>query len=294
MLKIESVLCPLDFSETSGLAYDYAQSIAQHYDTPLYLEHIIEPFASVYNYTPLRESWDDVRTREAREHLRRFEVAHRHGERPSEAVVQEGPVPESILQFARKRNVSLIVMGPHERPGIEGMLGSVTERVMRKSGCPVLAVRRGAHGSAPATAGRDFNPRRIILCTDFSRPSSQALGSALALAMEFGSELTAVHVLENIPPDADFQKVSEGLAENITGLIPAEAADWCESRATVRIGKPYLEIVQLALEEQADLIVMGVRGRNALNLAMFGSTTHRVIQMAPCPVLAVHSSQIAA
>jgi nucleotide-binding universal stress UspA family protein len=56
----------------------------------------------------------------------------------------------------------------------------------------------------------------------------------------------------------------------------------------MRVGRPYQEIVRYALETEADLIILGVRGRNALDLALFGSTTHRVIQHVPCPVLAVH------
>ena len=57
----------------------------------------------------------------------------------------------------------------------------------------------------------------------------------------------------------------------------------------VRIGKPYQQIIQLALEAQSDLVIMGVRGRGALDVALFGSTTYRVIQLGPCPVLAVHN-----
>jgi nucleotide-binding universal stress UspA family protein len=56
----------------------------------------------------------------------------------------------------------------------------------------------------------------------------------------------------------------------------------------VRIGKPYQQIVQLAEEIQADLVVMGVLGRGALDVAVFGSTTYRVLQLGPCPVMAVH------
>jgi nucleotide-binding universal stress UspA family protein len=54
-----------------------------------------------------------------------------------------------------------------------------------------------------------------------------------------------------------------------------------------RFGKPYQEIIQLGLEAHIDLVIMGVRGRSALDLALFGSTTHRVLQLGPCPVLAV-------
>jgi nucleotide-binding universal stress UspA family protein len=56
----------------------------------------------------------------------------------------------------------------------------------------------------------------------------------------------------------------------------------------VRIGKPYQEIIEVASETQTDLAIMGVRGRSSLDSALFGSTTYRVIQLGPCPVLAVH------
>ena len=54
------------------------------------------------------------------------------------------------------------------------------------------------------------------------------------------------------------------------------------------MGKPYGEIIQAATERQSDLVIMGVRGRSAVDMELFGSTTHRVIQLGPCPVLAVH------
>ncbi|PSH05576.1 MAG: hypothetical protein CXZ00_00025 [Acidobacteria bacterium] len=57
----------------------------------------------------------------------------------------------------------------------------------------------------------------------------------------------------------------------------------------VRVGKPYVQIIEFALEAQADMVIMGVRGRDALDTALFGSTVYRVIQLGPCPVLAVHS-----
>jgi nucleotide-binding universal stress UspA family protein len=71
-------------------------------------------------------------------------------------------------------------------------------------------------------------------------------------------------------------------------LAPREAGDWCKLHATVRIGRPYQEILQMTLENETDLVVMGVRGRNAVDLALFGSTTQRVIQLGASPVLAVH------
>jgi nucleotide-binding universal stress UspA family protein len=62
----------------------------------------------------------------------------------------------------------------------------------------------------------------------------------------------------------------------------------CTTKGVVRIGKAYQQIVELALESQTDLIVMGVRGRHSIDRAIFGSTTYRVVQPGPCPVLVVH------
>jgi nucleotide-binding universal stress UspA family protein len=70
--------------------------------------------------------------------------------------------------------------------------------------------------------------------------------------------------------------------------LPAEARWRSTIIPKVRIGKPYIEIIQEAAEAKSDAVIMGVRGRNALDVAVFGSTTHRVIQLGPCPVLAVH------
>jgi nucleotide-binding universal stress UspA family protein len=70
-------------------------------------------------------------------------------------------------------------------------------------------------------------------------------------------------------------------------LITPEMRGRCTIKSFVRIGKAYEQIIQHAREVKADAVIMGVRGRNALDLAIFGSTTHRVIQLGPCPVLAV-------
>jgi nucleotide-binding universal stress UspA family protein len=106
--------------------------------------------------------------------------------------------------------------------------------------------------------------------------------------MEYNSELTLLHVLEDVPPTDDLEKAIAEVARRLENQVPPEAGDWCSVHSAVRIGKPYQQILQIALETETDLVVMGVRGRNAVDLAMFGSTTHRVIQLGSSPVLAVH------
>jgi len=78
-------------------------------------------------------------------------------------------------------------------------------------------------------------------------------------------------------------------AGQLDKLIPAEERKKLNIKTAVRIGKPYQQIIQFAQEAQIDMVTMGVSGRGALDRAVFGSTTYRVIQLGPCPVLAVHA-----
>ena len=107
------------------------------------------------------------------------------------------------------------------------------------------------------------------------------------LQPRFLAELTVLHVLEEIPGLAKTEALAAA-TEQLNKLIPPEVRKTFKIKTAVRIGKPHWEIIQFALEEQTDLVTMGVRGRGALDRAVFGSTTYRVMQLGPCPVLAVH------
>ena len=70
-------------------------------------------------------------------------------------------------------------------------------------------------------------------------------------------------------------------------LIPDKAADYCTVSTAVLDGSASREVLRLALVQDIDLIVIGVHGRNALDLAIFGSNSKDVVGKAPCPVLVV-------
>jgi nucleotide-binding universal stress UspA family protein len=184
-------------------------------------------------------------------------------------------------------------MGTHGRQGVGHLtMGSVTEKVLRKAQCPVLAVRRPIHDFvSPEQAGEPVRLRKILFCADFSPHSERALSYALSLAMEYNAELTLLHVLEHVPRSDDLQKEAERIQQQLWEPVPSDARNWSTIKSVVRIGKPYQEIIQLAMEAHIDLVIMGVRGRSALDLALFGSTTHRVLQLGSCPVLAVRTSE---
>ena len=293
MPKIERILCPVDFSEFSDKAYDYAQSVAWHYKATLFLQHVIDSLAPPFHRNPFPDSYNEIcqaLRAGAERQLQEFaEKQTREGILPH-CSVKDGVATELILEFAEAQAVNLIVMGTHGLRGIDRLtLGSVTEKVLRKARCPVLAIRKPAHDLViPGEKPDLIRLHRILYCTDFSDNSEQAFDHAVSLAVEYKAELTVLHVLEGIADSADIQNEIAKVMESLGERVSPETSKKCTTKAVVRIGKAYQQIIELAMESQTDLIIMGVRGRDALDLALFGSTTYRVVQLGPCPVLVVH------
>ena len=111
----------------------------------------------------------------------------------------------------------------------------------------------------------------------------------LSATAEYDAELTLLHVLEEVLNPAETEEAMATATEQLDKLIPLKGRKTLKIKTAVRIGKTYAQIIQLAEEAQIDLVTMGVRGRGALDVAVFGSTTYRVMQLGSCPVLAVRS-----
>jgi nucleotide-binding universal stress UspA family protein len=175
-------------------------------------------------------------------------------------------------------------------------LGSVTEKVIRKATCPTLVVPPRA-ADVPPDAPVRF--KRILCAIDFSESSLSALAYALNLAEEADAHLTLLHVIEMPPelrenalaPDFDIDRIHTAAEADarrrLQDLIPDQARTYATVETAVVEGGAYRRVLQRAAEEQADLIVMGVHGRSAIDLLVFGSTTHHVVRAAMCPVLIV-------
>lgn len=120
---------------------------------------------------------------------------------------------------------------------------------------------------------------RVVVPTDFSACAEEAWALAQRVAQVSGSELVLVHVLE-APLDSEARETLEQWAAKARqrGL---------KARTVVRTGTPHQEIVALATDERADLVVIGTHGRGGLNRALLGSVADRVVRLAPCPVLTV-------
>jgi nucleotide-binding universal stress UspA family protein len=140
------------------------------------------------------------------------------------------------------------------------------------------------------------NVKRILVPTDFSDPSAEALGTAIALAQQSGAVVDLVHVAVEaafaLPPPVDVAAVPIDMAkllERATEVLTFEeqrvTAAGLRCETAMLVGRPDAEIVARANATGAELIVMGTHGRSGLAHALLGSVAEKVVQHSPCPVL---------
>lgn len=143
---------------------------------------------------------------------------------------------------------------------------------------------------------------RVIVPTDFSDCSEQAWALAQRLAAAVGSELILAHVLVEAPLYSEgpftvertrhvFEQARNWVAENLEKWAAGAKGKGLRARTVMRTGAPYREIVDLATDERADLVIIGTHGRGGVNRALLGSVADRVVRLAPCPVLTVRGGE---
>ena len=302
MVHIQHILCPVDFSEFSRHAFDRAVAIARSYSADVTVLHVL-PVASAVPALPYGPEgpgpfgFEAVDRDRALAELSRFLAAEQAIGVPLHYVTIESPsVQKEILLQLSRVSVDLVVMGTHGRSGFNRLfLGSVAEKTLRTSPVPVLVVPPRLPDVVPA--GRD--PFRSIVCAvDFSEDSARARGDAASLGQHAGGRLTLLHSVEPIPVAYDpmggvsfdivgYQQALENSARAQLQKFVQPTAVGSDTETLVTTGKAYREILRVATERQADLIVLGVHGRNAFDRLVFGSTTEHVVRRATCPVLAV-------
>jgi nucleotide-binding universal stress UspA family protein len=304
MVSIARILCPVDFSPSSRAALRYAAALGRWYEARLAALHVFRQVAIVDSAAaglgagivtpPLTLA--DVDRDALRQRLGEF-VRESTGVAGIELRLTEAfNVQEEILREADSWPADLLVLGSQGLTGVKRLvLGSTAEAVLRRAMAPVLIVP--AHATDVPASGVPFT--RIVCAVDFKADDYRALRYAFDLAQESDAHLTLLHAAELpvVPVEAEELTVDvEALREtavrdaraHLEALVPEQARAYCTVNAVVAEGRAQDAILELADEVNADLIIMGVRDRAALDLVLFGSHTQAVVRAARCPVLTVH------
>jgi universal stress protein A len=299
MSTIDHIICPIDLSPVTRPLLSHAAAWARWYEADLHILHVVPLPALVGD--PVGGMALTTQTPSAREVRAEFAqlVSDLSVSDVSCLDVIEGPLVDTILEEARRRPHSMLIMGTHGRTGLDRILhGSVAASVTHHAPCAVLVL--------PPRRGDDVAHlplfRRILCAVDFLPSSLAALAHALKLAEQTGAHLELLHVLgagepetlalRHFNPTQFHQSRFDVALEQLRHHIPERARRWCTVHERVMGGPPGSAVLRVAEEAQADLIVMGAGDRFHLRSMWLGGATDRVIRSAYAPVLIVPAPSV--
>ena len=282
MKHFSRVLAAVDFSKPARSAFEYALALSKRHRAELVVVQAVpldQPFG--WHARDRRALIEKLRHKAEQS---KVEFAER---------VQTGDPAEIILLHARSLSPDVIVLGTHQRRGIDRLrVGSVAERVIAKATVPVLLVPRRSKRS-PITP---FN--HVAAAVDLGPSTNAVLEQALALATDPTDRITLLHVVSPLSSSVPAHLYGYGIPESQDPLV-RDAEQYLELAVAVQgdrpaaihkqvlLGDTTTEISRAVERIGADLLVVGVPKRGVISRALFGSTAARLIRVAHVPVLAV-------
>jgi nucleotide-binding universal stress UspA family protein len=300
-VAIKNVLFATDFSEISDAALPYVTALSLRYGSTIHVAHVLPEVTFLRPGAPdpavIGSIYEDAHSL-AQERIQR--ISDRLSGFPHHTYVRHGRVLDVIDQLVREQEVDLIVLGTHGRTGLGKLvLGSIAEEIFRQAPCPVFTVGPRVHSLVnvhQARHDRALPPVQIsfhnVLCaTDLKKQRVEHFQHALSLAREFRARLTLLNVIEGFDEHLnDHPGAIDTALRQLESLVVGDTGLRYPPEVLAEYGSPAELILQTAEEKEADLIVLGAHPapRHLTAATHFGgSTAHRVVVGANCPVLTV-------
>lgn len=296
------ILVPTDFSENSDHALRIAASLAAHFGATIHILHVTTlhslgspGLASLPDVKNLLNAAD--KAAEAQFASGALEAVAQ-GTNVIKTVVRGINPWEPIVEYCHQNQISLIVMAMRSGSGFARfLLGSVTERILRFSPCPVLVVQQEARGCIDVESIAT-KMKKIVVADDFSDESQNALRKTVSWFAASKPAIHVVHVVEIEVPtpyvmagvtsvfkvDKELEKrVGSMLEERCSALVPA---DWTVV-TELREGRAHAEVPAYADEVEADLLVVAGESQIDLGERIMGGTVERIARKTHCALLVV-------
>lgn len=283
MKTIAAILVATDFSEAAQLAIRRAAQLGQEHHADLEILHVVGEMQPEEEFRA-PEMIDSAKMELAK--LARTVVP---GGVSSRQQVEQGKDFVAIIHRARQIQAGLIVIGAHGDHAPSGsFFGTTAQKLARKASIPLLVVKQ----SSPAPY------RRMLVATDLSSASRQAMEAAMTVAPQAEIDLLHVHrfwgesrlsLAGAGPEDRSRYRLQYEVSVSTMLQEWLEKIDLGGRRVDlhVRQGHPASVISHLAAEREADLVVMGTTGRSGLPYILLGSVAEKVLQTVPCDALVV-------
>ena len=281
------MLVPTDGSECAGVAVGYAADLAGRFDATVHVLSVVDNRRVEHgpHYDECREDAAET-TETAADRLARDGVA-------VERAVGTGVPYEAITEYAAAEAVDLVVMGTRGRTGVdEYLLGSVTEKVVRRSDAPVLTVRTRDDGSVT------YPYDDVLVPTDGSEGAAAAVDPGVSIAGAYDATLHSLSVVDTRSLGVDVRSgtVVDALEERAREAVAAVEtratdASVSDTETAVERGLPSECIRTYVVENDVGLVVMGTHGRSGISRYLLGSVAEKVARTSPVPVMTVREPE---
>jgi nucleotide-binding universal stress UspA family protein len=209
--------------------------------------------------------------------------------------VIDGVPADEIVSAAHRNDVDLVVIGTFGLGGVQKLLlGSVTEKVLHRVRVPLLTLSPKV-GEPELKAS--VRPKTLVMAIDLGENSGAVIRHGVWLAEHYRAKLVAAHAVPipmvllddqtlQMVPVEELVSIEESLVEErrreLEAMLPKVET---EVEIVVTVGAPFEVLRMLARKRSADLVVMGAGGHGAAALQWLGSTSHKMVRSAECPVL---------
>jgi len=279
MLKLQTVICAVDFSELSKRELQLAVEVCQAFGARLLVHHNMAGAAPGF----AREwEWKGVHRgglsmAKVQEQLQAVLAEVSKGIR-AEATVTAGPVVPVMLQVVEQVGADLVIVGSHGWSTEDH--ASVAERLIERCPCPVLTLQEAKDAPPPfhLRAQDGVAPTKVVVPTDFSPSASRAVAYAFDLARAVPVTLHLVHVLTGKESDTEAAAATRKLHE----MVPAELTDKVECHLPV--GNPVEQIIGFIGKSGAELVIMGEHARSFFRRLFTKDTAREVLHRSAAPV----------
>lgn len=282
----DDVLVPTDGSDYAEVAVRYAEDLARRYGATVHALCVVDArtLENAPHYDRMKEESTEIAGQVCNE-------LAEDGLSTERAVRTDVP-HRAILQYATEQDIDLIVMGSHGRTGVERyLLGSVTEKVVRRSEVPVLTVKLSDDGDVT------YPYSDILIPTDGSEGAAAAIRPAVDIAKSYDARIHALSVVETMALGIDVRssvllESMEEVARTALEIVEERAARNSIStiETAVDSGHPYRKIRSYVNEHDIDLVVMGTHGRSGIEQYLLGSVAEKTVRTSPVPVMTVRRS----
>ena len=287
-IRLAKILMATDFSPVSTRALDYAVSLARRYESQIYLVHVISPDAYPLAAPEVTVRLVDRQMLEAKAKSQELLLSDRFAGVPYEMFIDEGALWPTVEKMIEKFDVDLVVVGTHGIGAVQKVLiGSGAEQIFRQCSRPVLTVGPAVEDGKP----KDRAFKNILFATDFGVGADREAAYAYSLGQEHDAMVTVLHVVKHLDDYSDdgMALKREAIRNQLRELVPREAEMWCNTQQRMAVGEPAHEILRVAQETKAELIVMGAKRRTGLAGHVPGTLAYKIVTGAHCPVLTVRS-----